>query len=439
MPETVVGHPPLASQPGHPLRWSLRLGLVCLVALSASLPIAWVSISKGFLFAYGLAYLVSTPWRRPDDARHHPLWTTRIILALLVAFAASLLWTEADLGSALTAFVRHSKLMSIVLLVTLIKTVQEARLAITVYAVGQAFLLASSWLMLFGIPIPWSVDAPTPYIVFSSYLDQSMMFATAAAIAWHLRNDKLWPTWAGIVYAELALVSVLLLLESRASYLIALTLLSFATMWALPRRWRIVTLVVTPVLVSAGLLIGSEQVLERVTKIASETQKFAKTHHVGAKDSSAWRLNAWHRSAQAIQEKPLLGHGVGAWTPTVKRFQGVDANRIFGETNLSNPHQEYLLWAVELGVGGILLLVALVVGAGRDALRLDASVRRATLSVVAAMALACFFNSALFDDLLGDFFCVSLGLLLALGVRTSQMTAAPHKPQAQQPKAQSPA
>ncbi len=408
--------------PGRPLkidpRWSLRLSLVCLVALSASLPIAWVSISKALLFVIGLIFLLNRFWTKVEKRPPNVLWTTRIILTLLAVFAVSLIWTQADLENGLAALVKHAKLMSTILLVTLIGSHYEARMAMIAYAVGQMFLLLSSWMLFLSIPVPWSVDAPTPYIVFSSYLDQSIMFATGAGIAWHLKNERLWANWAGVGFAILALINVLLLLEGRSGYIIALTSLALAAMWALPRRLRAATLVVTPLIVAAGLLVSSDQVQERVTKIFAETTTYAKTHHVGERDSSAWRLNAWYRSAQAIQEEPLLGHGVGAWTPAVKRFQGNDAKRIFGEGNLSNPHQEYLLWGVELGVAGILLLFVLVVGVGKDALGLPTNTRRAAISVAVAMAVACFFNSALFDDLLGDYFCVTLGLLLALGLHT---------------------
>lgn len=43
------------------------------------------------------------------------------------------------------------------------------------------------------------------------------------------------------------------------------------------------------------------------------------------------------------------------------------------------------------------------------------------------MAVACLFNSTLYDDLMGDFFCVSLGLLMAYGVRNKQALLAPDK------------
>jgi len=167
-----------------------------------------------------------------------------------------------------------------------------------------------------------------------------------------------------------------------------------------------------------GLSLGSAQVHERVTKIFREAQNFAQTQHVAENDSSGWRLNAWMRSLQAIEEKPLQGHGVGNWAPVVKRIQGSNADAIFGQGNHSNPHNEYLLWTVELGVGGAVLLVALLLCGIRDAIRFPAPVQHALIGAVAATAVACLFNSALYDDLMGDFFCVSLGLLLALGVRS---------------------
>ena len=81
--------------------------------------------------------------------------------------------------------------------------------------------------------------------------------------------------------------------------------------------------------------------------------------------------------------------------------------------HLGNPHQEYLLWTVELGVIGTALLCAALYALYRDSRLLETPARRAFQSILAALALACLFNSVLYDALIGDFFCVALGLLLA--------------------------
>lgn len=392
--------------------------LVCLAAVSVSLPMAWISLAKVLLFIAGLAYLIAGHFRNRSDPAFDKLWTPGIVLLILVVFAVSLLWTVVDLEFALLAFVKHGKLMEILLLLSLIRTTREARMGITAFAAGQIFLLLSSWLLAVGVPVPWGIEVIDPSgknVVFSTYLDQSIIFATAAAVFWHLRSDKLWPRWLGGLLAGAALINTLLLLEGRSGYMVALTVLSLAAMWAMPRRWRLATLVATPIIVVFGLYAGSSQVQERLSKIWRESQDYASQGESAS--SSGWRLNAWHRSLQAMQDKPWTGHGVGSWTPAVKKHEGASAIKTFGAGNSSNPHQEYLLWGVELGFGGPLLLLALLVGVMRDAQRFSPSVKQATISVMAAMAVACLFNSALYDDLMGDFFCMALGLLMALGLR----------------------
>jgi O-antigen ligase len=399
--------------------WNARLALVCLSAVSVSLPMAWISLAKVLVLIVGLGYLIFDAVRGRHDAALGALWTPRMLVAITVAFTASLLWTGADMPSAFNTLAKHIKLVEIALLAVLVRSVAEARIALAAYVLGQGFLLLSSWLLFVGVHVPWQAGSAVKYEVFSTYLDQSLMFATSAGVFWYLRAERLWPQWAGIGLAVLALVNTLLLLEGRSGYLVALTTIALAIMWTLPRRLRVAALLVTPVVLLLGLSLGSAKVHERVIKIFHESQNFAHTQQVNEGDSSGWRLNAWMRSVQALQEKPLQGHGVGNWAPVVKRIQGSNADAIFGLGNHSNPHEEYLLWAVELGVGGALLLLGLLLCIARDALRFPPPVRQALLGVVAATAVACLFNSALYDDLMGDYFCVSLGLLMALGLRSS--------------------
>ncbi len=399
----------------------IRLFVVCLAAVAISLPIAWISLSKVLLFVVGLVYLLTRLWTgRRDDALQQ-MWTSRVLLASVVVFAISLLWSQSDTEHALYSYVKHAKLIGILLTVSLIYNAQEARTAMRFFAGGSAFLVISAWLLFAGIPIPWDAHAATKYVVFSTYLDQSIMFAAAAAVLWHLRHDGLWPRWFAVVLAVLALTNVMLL-DGRTGYLVALTMVSLALMWAMPKRLRLATMVITPILLLGGLTLGSSKVQERMSVAMQEAKDYAVVSRVGVDTSIGWRLNAWHRSLQAMQQSPLMGTGVGAWTPTIKRIEGKNAVALFGEGNHSNPHQEFLLWGVELGLGGTLLFIALFASLVRDSRGFPRSIQYATLSVAAAMALACMFNSTLYDDWIGDFFCIMLGLLFAMGAR-SQATA----------------
>ena len=406
--------------------WSFRLILACMVAVSVSLPMALISITKVILMVSALGYLTASCWRQRPEIAFRQLLTVPAVLVICLAFALSLQWTSADTQDALTTLVKHAKLIEILLLVGLLRTAREARIAITAFAIGQAIYILTAWLLVAGVPIPWADTHQGRYVVFSSYLDQSIIFATSAGVIWHLRSVGLWPRWLAGLAAVAALANVLLFQQGRTGYLVAGAMIALAILWDLPRKWRLLCLIAVPAAVMAALYLGSATFQGRVSKILPEGLAYAQQSDI--ETSSGWRLNAWHRSIQAIAQRPLAGHGVGSWTDTVKRLEGSSATRIFGKGNASNPHQEYLLWGVELGVPGILLLVAMMMCVFRDARGFDAPVARSAMSVLAAMVIACLFNSALYDGLIGDFFIVTLGLLLALGVRTRAAHATGARP-----------
>ena len=406
----------------HQSIWSFRLGVVLLTALSVSLPIALISLAKFLLFVTGLIFLTTNLFTKIQNKNGHSLWSTYVAILIVIVFALSLFWTEVDIDVALKTFVKHAKLLGILLLVYLIRSKREARMAIAVFVLGQVFVLVNSWLLSAGFIAPWitnsQADLGTRYVVFSeSYLDQSIMFCATAAVLWHLRSSFMWPRWLAIFMALAAILNVLVLLPGRTGYLAAVAVLSLALMWQMNQRLRLITLAAAPFLIVLGLSLSSGQLHDRIFLAVTEVK--SNVHQVETGSSSGWRLNAWKRSIEAISEKPLYGYGVGSWTPAIKRLQGSTATEVFGSGNSSNPHQEFLLWGVEMGIGGTLLLLALLLSIAKDAKQFTPDIQRATLSVVTVITIACCFNSALFDDLMGDFLCVCIGLLLALGVQSA--------------------
>lgn len=401
-----------------------RWALLCLSAVSVSLPMAWVSLAKVLVVVAGL--LVCVYWVVRGTANMQGRWwTPRAVVLALGLFGLSFFWTGADSATAWAMWIKHAKILEVVLLAVLIRDAREGRMVVRALVAGQVFLLVSSWALRLGVPVPWQADSATANVVFSTYLDQSIMFATTASVLWHLRGEGLWPAKWGAALAVLALANSLLVLEGRSGYLVALSALALAAMWAMPHRWRVPTLIATPIVALTVLAMGSAQVQERVTKILTESQRFAQTQEVQALDSSGWRLNAWKRSIQAFAQEPIVGHGIGSWTPAVKQFEGPQADAVFGVGNASNPHQEYLLWSVELGVMGLVLLLGIFISLARDAWNFPSPTARALLAATVATAIACMFNSALYDDLMGDYLVVTLGVLWALGKRQAEALSQP--------------
>lgn len=418
---------------------SARLLLVCAVAATVGLSMAWISIGKLALFVFGSVllvwqYFIAPPLKKQDNTSP-PYYTSRAVLVALAAFSLSLLWTTADAADSAGSIAKYGKLLTILLIPLLLKSKQEVIYAVTVFVVAQLFLVSSSWLLFLGVRLPWATSqmAISEFAVFSTYLDQGVMSATTAAVCWHLRG--LAPGRFGkLVFAAtglLCIANVLFVLAGRSGHVVVIVLLSLAVMWELPKRYRW-TVVVFPVVLLACAVSLSPKVQKRILLMKAEVQafNFDQGLDITRASSSGLRLHFWHRSVQSIAEKPVLGSGVGSWSNEFDRIENIYKPASVKVNKRGNPHQEYLLWGVQLGVPGILLFFGFLAAVFLDTMKLDKAGALAARSVLAALAVNCLFNSAIYDALIGDFFCVALGLMLALAAHDKKPLAPSSAPSA---------
>ncbi|MGA8786398.1 MAG: O-antigen ligase family protein [Polaromonas sp.] len=399
---------------------NFRLAVICLAAASVGLSMAIISIAKFLLLVWGVTTLLVP---RPATGAGKPLTGLRtpvVVLFVFFAFATSLLWTLAPQADALGSVAKYGKLIVIALLMLLIRDRREAMYALGAFALAQLLLVASSWMLYAHLPVPWATSnmALTQYAVFSSYLDQGIISAVFAAICWHLRflAPGRFGRQLAIFTALVSLGNVFFVLSGRSGHVVAIALLSMAIMWELPKRYRAVV-VLLPFLLAVVLFFSSGKVRERMTLVKSEVQSYST--QAEPTSSSGIRLNLWRRAIQAIGQHPLAGSGVGSWSTEYNRLERAQNPAHVDIAGNGNPHQEYLLWGVQLGIPGILLLCALMLSVLRDTLRMEKQYARAAQSTLLALAVACLFNASIYDAQIGDFFCVSLGLLLALGINNN--------------------
>lgn len=404
---------------------NLRLSIICMAAASIGLSMVIISSSKFLLLMCAMLTLLFAQRTRSVVNALGGLWTPVAVLLVMFAFATSLLWTIAPQADALGSVAKYGKLIVIVLLLLLIRDRREALYGLSAFILAQIFLLASSWMLFAHLPVPWATSnmALTEYAVFSSYLDQGIISAVFASICWHFRG--LAPGRFGrqlaVLVAILSLCNVFFVLSGRSGHVVAIALLSLAIMWELPKRWRVVV-VMLPFLLALGLFFSSTKVRERLIQVKNEVLSYSS--NTVPETSSGLRLNLWHSSLQSISQHPLAGSGVGSWSTEYNRLQREKNPAHQDVSGNWNPHQEYLLWGVQLGVPGILMFLALMLSVLRDTLKMDAPYARATQSTLLGLAVACLFNSSLYDALIGDFFCVLIGLLLALGLQNPRDTVA---------------
>jgi O-antigen ligase len=397
----------------------IRLGLACLVAASAGLSLAIISISKILLVIAVLPVLLWGKKPAVDGLPLQKMWAPLLAVVIVFAFAISLLWTSAPMDQALGALGKYGKFLVIPALLVLIRTRQEASYVLVCFLGAQVFLMTSSWLLYFHVPLVWATSnmALDRYAVFSSYLDQGIMSAVVAAMFWHLKTLASSKTlyYIAIALSLLALGNVFVVFVGRTGYVVGVVVVSLATFWVLPRRYRLVALLVPPLLLVLAFF-SIEKVAQRVSFTQGEVSAFSAGN--GAATSTDNRLDFWKGSVNAIVANPLAGTGVGSWATTYNKIQQLKYPGHKDLTVGGNPHQEFLLWGVQLGVGGVMLLLAFLSAVMLDLRKMDTPIVRAGLSVLVALAISCLFNSSLYDAYIGDFFCLSLGVLLAYGARS---------------------
>jgi O-antigen ligase len=277
------------------------------------------------------------------------------------------------------------------------------------YLVGFKLLAVQSWMS--------DVATPDNPVAFHSYITQGNMMAYAAFLALLKCRDalNLKPRLAWGAFAALAMINVLFMLQGRTGYIILLLLLCWFAWSSLARYcqqrekiwgWKqgAMVLLATGFLVTSAYL-ASPRLHDRVSLVAQEFQAWHP--NLGNEASSTGqRLDFYYNTLQIVEHNWLLGVGTGGFPVAFARqVQGTGASR----TN--NPHNEYLMIAVQTGVLGLLLLLYLFYTEWRIAPQLaTAYAQDAARGLVIAYVVNCLFNSALHDHADGLFFAFMTAL-----------------------------
>jgi O-antigen ligase len=393
----------------NPLAWPVY-GLCAFLPLS----IAGIGIFKllTILTALGVLLVALLKGRQLAELRTAP---TLLTLCMLSALAASLTYTSVSITEALSVLTKYGKLLLIPAIALLVRSRGQAVTAILVYFFAQIFVLITSWLLFAGLQLPWVPNNRCAVaVVYSCYLDQAILTAGFAATAWHLRADfptRYGPTIA-IAMVALAASNLLFALPGRTGQVCLFAAIALGVWWAMPRKLRPLA-VLAPFVAFALAMLLSTQFNQRYKAVIAEVKVYQSQNGGHQATSSGQRLNYWWKSLQAIAEKPLLGHGVGSWQQQYWRLEPSASSS--DTASVRNPHQEYLFWGVQLGVVGVLLLAAWLGSFWWTSQHFAPQVRRATVSLLVVFIVACALNSALYDGLVGDYFCAVLAVLLILG------------------------
>jgi hypothetical protein len=346
-----------------------------------------------------------------------------LAVALWAAGMAGLLWSDAPFAERINGVSSYYKLLAIPLLLAQFRyfepgNIRRTDCAVWVLAgflISCTILLVVSWGLMLLVDLPWrGRDLGIPV---KDYIAQSTFFLLCtfgllegAFLFWEKARQG---TAVGLLLlSALFLINILLVARSRtALVVIPILLLVFGAR-------RLGTIGVAGALVAVITLATliwqtSPSIRDRVSMVVQEAQDYEPG---GARTRGGERLEFWRRSIISIAEAPLLGHGTGSIPEQFRRSAT-------GQTGLAaqaphNPHNQIFAVAIELGLIGTAILIAMWIAHVR--LFIGVSLPAAVgFMVVIQNVISSLFNSHLFDFTHGWLYVWGVGVIGGMMLRSA--------------------
>lgn len=151
---------------------------------------------------------------------------------------------------------------------------------------------------------------------------------------------------------------------------------------------------------------GAEIMMNRAICTVHQVRDFGQTKQVS---EDGMRLELYMNTWQMITASPWIGHGIGNWLPMYQQ-------KAHGQISekMTTPHNDYLLYWFELGLGGLVALLAIWLTQLRIAFRMVNSEHSERAMLVSMLTLSMMF-AACFNAILRDgVFAFAMLILLAI-------------------------
>jgi O-antigen ligase len=343
-----------------------------------------------------------------DVVRSHPFALAAV--ALFALLAAGTAYGVRDPGDGWGYLKKYLDLLFVPLFIAFFRDARARRNGILCFCAAVLLSIAFAWLvradLLLGHPV-WHRGSETP-ASFKFSITQGLMAALAAYLFALLAREQ--PRGAmRLAYAALALAAahhVVFTMVSRTAYLVLLALFVCFCATSFGRRGFAAALVASALFAGAAY-VASPGVQQRVQAAVDEVRHWQPGR--AASRSVDLRLEFYRTGAGLIAERPLFGSGTGSF-PRV--YAGAVAGS--GKTATTNPHNEYILIGVQLGLVGLAAFGWLMVAHWRAAAQLAGRFERdLARGLLLWLAIGSLFNSMLLDHTEGLLFAWLSALVLA--------------------------
>jgi O-antigen ligase len=387
---------------------SILVYLAIFACLSIALPTAFMSISMGlFVIVWAVSGNYSDKFQ---IIRNNP--AALISIALFCLYGLCMLYSSAPWNMRLSWWMKYHKLLYIPMIISVLTIEKYRRVALQAFLTGMILVLFISYLEWIGI-VPHK-DIGQGYFVFKGRIAHNIFMAFSMYLMLHLAviQSSLVKRWIWISLSILAALNVLFLVNGRTGQILMLLLF----MWFCWESWGIkATKWLIGLLLAASVtyLFAPSTPNFRLTEIKQEIINHKANE---APTSSGERLEFYKNALTLIKLNPIFGGGTGSFEHEYKLI-AEKQNTL--STYVPNPHNEFLLTWQELGIFGLILLIAFFAIHWKTSYKIDNSQLNneyysyALRGLIITIFFGSLFNSLLLDAGEGKFYCVLAGVLLS--------------------------
>ena len=427
LPSTAAETAPLAG-PSTTARRASRTADVVTVLIGFFLPISG-AIDNLLVIVLLFAWLLSGNWRSKwENVAQSPV--ARVLLTFLLLAALGTAWGQGSGAERLHYFAKYLILLLPVCLIAAPPGAEQARRAAIAFGLGIGLTLLLSYLIWAGVELPgWLArnrDASNP-VVFKLHITHSFFVALGALlyfVAARRASDRRW-RW-GLGLATLLAVGNLFIVQGRTGQVVLLVLVGYLFIHRF--GWR-------------GALAGGIALLGGIALIAQNPNSALLTRYSdGIREVQNWEFGRADQSSMGLRMQyattslriiaahPLTGVGTGGFE---RAYRQEIAGTAAAPSN--NPHNQYLLTTAQLGLPGLLALLAIFAVLWRAAAQLGEAEQLLARGLLLAYGVGNLFNSFLLDHTEKLLFAWAIALLYAglphrdsLRLQKNRPNAVPH-------------
>jgi O-antigen ligase len=364
------------------------LAAAVVVAIPWSTSVAYILI--------GLWLIVLIPNTEPDEwrdtLRHPAAWLPLSLAAL--SFAGMAWASGVDWSDRISGFASFAKLLAIPVLMVQFRNSPRANWVLIGFLISCSLVLLSSWVMVLTGMKAFTKGSTSYGVPVRDYIVQSQEFILCAVgliylVYQRIRERSLLWALALAVLAILFLVNVMFVAPSRTGLVTVPVLLVILVLAHC--RWTIaVALGCAIIAVAAVAFIASPKIQGRILGIVTEVQDYRTRQKI---TSAGERFDFWTAALGIIKKAPVIGAGTGSVHASYIRAADERSSR---RPPTTNPHNQTLTVAIQLGFIGAALLFAMWLSHAL-LFRCGGLAGWVGLAVVAQNVIGSLFNNHLFD------------------------------------------